>query len=212
MDRARASETAVRAGSLHHACRRVGRAAQRRQPDCHARSRGRRVPQPRDLPGGHRKRAPGFPDAYTEGWPPRGQRRLFVSRRPGAKPRVSTPVQRNQYLPCRRKPGFEPLVLTKGTVLFASIIIDLRLSPRREEETLSRKGGPESSSPSSTSGESSTTLKATSPPSPAEPMVRILFPPAGSPGRTRSCEGPRVRIPSAPPASPFSPVPGGTTR
>ena len=23
-----------------------------------------------------------FPDAYTEAWPPRGQRRLFVSRRP----------------------------------------------------------------------------------------------------------------------------------
>src|ERR1700730_2137482 len=84
-----------------------------------------------------------FPDAYTEAWPPRGQRRLFISRRPGAKPRVSTPVQRYQYLPCRRKPGFEPLVLTKGTVLFASIIIDLRLSPRREEATLSRKGGTE---------------------------------------------------------------------
>ena len=59
-----------------------------------------------------------FPDAYTEAWPARGQRRLFVGRRPGAKPRLSTPVQRNQYLPCRRKPGFEPLVLTKGTVLF----------------------------------------------------------------------------------------------
>ena len=95
-----------------------------------------------------------FPDAYTEAWPARGQRRLFVGRRPGAKPRLSTPVQRNQYLPCRRKPGFEPPVLTKGTVLFASIIIDLRLSPRREEATLPRKGETESSNPSSSSGES----------------------------------------------------------
>ena len=39
-----------------------------------------------------------FTDASTEDLAG-GQRRLFVSRRPGAKPRLSTPVQRNQYLP-----------------------------------------------------------------------------------------------------------------